>query len=188
MNYKENKQLLLALFITIIMMTTTIFTFGQTTINPDTVCANATGEQYFVTNTPTSTYNWTVTGGGTLQTGQTTNSITVDWGAVSGLYPNAVEVTESNAAGCPGAPILLDVFVLDLSGNPIGPFCAGDPTTTLTGNPIGGTWSGTGVVGNNFQPSVGVGNYILTYSMAGCITTINVVVNTGPITGPIQHF
>ena len=100
MNYKENKQTLLALFILCILMAMTTLTFGQTTINPDTVCANATGEQYFVTNTPTSTYNWTVTGGGgTLQTGQTTSSITVDWGAVAGLYPNAVEVIESNAAG-----------------------------------------------------------------------------------------
>ena len=189
MNYKENKQVLLALFITMIMMATTIFTYGQTTIDPDTVCANAIGEQYFVTNTPTSTYNWTITGGGgTLQTGQTTNSITVDWGGVSGLYSNAVEVIESNAAGCLGAPILLDVYVLDLLGNPIGPFCAGDPTTTLVGNPIGGTWSGTGVIANTFQPSTGVGNYILTYSMSGCITTINVIVNNGPVTGPIQHY
>jgi len=190
MNYKENKQVLLTLFITMIMMATTIFTFGQTTINPDTVCVNATGEQYFVTNTPTSTYQWTITGGGgALQTGQGSNSITVDWGAVSGLYPNAVEVIESNAAGCPGAPVLIDVFVLDLSGNPIGPFCAGDPTTPLVGNPAGGTWSGTGVVANAFQPSTaGVGNYVLTYSMAGCNTTINVVVNNGPVTGPIQHY
>jgi hypothetical protein len=189
MNYKENKQVLLALFITTIMMSTTIFTFGQTTINPDTVCANAVGEQYFVTNTPTSTYNWTVTGGGgVLQTGQGTNSITVDWGGVSAIYLNAIEVIESNAAGCLGTPVLLDVFVLALSGNNVGPFCPGDPTTPLVGNPAGGTWSGTGVVANSFQPSAGVGNYVLTYSMAGCNTTINVVVNSGPVTGPIQHF
>ena len=98
MNYKENKQVLLTLFITMIMMATTLFTFGQTTINPDTVCANALGEQYFVTNTPTSTYQWTITGGGgALQTGQGTNSVTVDWGGISGLYPNAVEIIESNA-------------------------------------------------------------------------------------------
>ena len=98
MNYKENKQVLLTLFITMIMMVTTIFTYGQTTINPDTVCANAVGEQYFVTNTATSTYQWTITGGGgALQTGQGSNSITVDWGGVSGLYPNAVEVIETNA-------------------------------------------------------------------------------------------
>ena len=175
--------------LTLLLVAVSLSSMSQTTINPDTVCANAIGETYFVTNTPTSTYQWTVTGGGgTLQTGQGSNSITVDWGAVSGLYPNAVEVIESNAAGCPGAPILLDVYVLLLSGNAIGPFCAGDPTTPLVGNPAGGTWSGTGVVANSFQPSVGVGNYVLTYTMAGCNTTINVVVNNGPVTGPIQHF
>ena len=176
-------------FITILFVCFGLASYGQTAINPDTVCANAVGEQYFVTNTPTSTYNWTITGGGgILQTGQGTNSITVDWGGVSGLYPNAVEVIESNANGCPGAPVLLDVFVLNLTGNAVGPFCEGDPTTPLVGTPAGGTWSGTGVVANSFQPSTGVGNYVLTYTMAGCTTTINVVVNNGPVTGPIQHF
>ena len=58
--------------------------YGQTTINPDTVCANATGEIHFVTNTPGSTYQWTITGGGTLAGGQGTNSITTDWGAIPG--------------------------------------------------------------------------------------------------------
>ena len=100
--------------LTVLLVSIGISSFAQTTINPDTVCANAVGEQYFVTNTPTSTYQWTITGGGgTLQTGQGTNSITVDWGGVSGLYPNAVEVIESNANGCPGNPVLLDVYVLD---------------------------------------------------------------------------
>ena len=175
--------------LTTLLMSIGILSFSQTIINPDTVCVNATAEQYFVTNTPTSTYQWTITGGGgILQAGQGTNSITVDWGGVSGLYPNAVEVVESNASGCPGAPVILDVYVLDLSGNAIGPFCPGDPTTPLVGNPAGGTWSGTGVVANAFQPSSGVGNYILTYSLAGCNTTINVVVNNGPVTGPIQHY
>jgi len=175
--------------LTLLLVALSLTAISQTTINPDTVCASATAEQYFVTNTPTSTYQWTVTGGGgILQTGQGTNSITVDWGGLSGLYANAVEVIESNAAGCPGAPILLDVYILLLSGNNIGPFCAGDPTTPLVGSPVGGVWSGTGVVANAFQPSVGVGNYILSYSMAGCTTTINVIVNNGPVTGPIQHF
>ena len=176
--------------LTILLVSIGVLSFSQTTITPDTVCVNATAEQYFVTNTPTSNYQWVIVGvGGVLQTGQGTNSITVDWGGVSGLYLNAVEVIESNAAGCPGAPIILDVYVLDLSGNAIGPFCPGDPTTPLVGNPAGGTWSGTGVVANAFQPSsAGVGNYILTYSLAGCNTTINVVVNNGPVTGPIQHY
>ena len=46
----------------LVVFTTTIY--AQTTINPDTVCVNAVGEQYFVTNTVGSTYQWTVTGGG----------------------------------------------------------------------------------------------------------------------------
>ena len=192
MNYKENKQVLLTLFITMIMMATTLFTFGQTTINPDTVCANAIGEQYFVTNTPTSTYNWVVTGGGTLQTGQTTNSSTVDGGGVMGLWVNAVEVTESNAAGCPGAPILLDVFVLLLSGNAIGPFCEGDPCVSLSGTPTGGTWSGVGVVavggGFEFCPTIsGVGTFNLTYTFDGCSIVMQAVVNPSPTLGPIIH-
>jgi len=176
--------------LTILLVCLGLATYGQTTINPDTVCVNAVGEQYFVTNTPTSTYNWTVTGGGVLSTGQGTNSITVDYtGVGSGLYPNAIEIIESNANGCPGNPVLLDVYVLDLLGNVIGPFCPGDPTTPLVGNPAGGTWSGTGVVANAFQPSTaGVGNYVLTYSLGGCNTTINVTVNNGPVTGPIQHY
>ena len=177
-------------FLTVLLVAISLTAMSQTTINPDTVCANAVGETYFVAITPTSTYQWTITGGGgTLQTGQGSNSITVDWGGVSGLYPNAVEVIESNAANCPGNPVLLDVFVLNLTGNAIGPFCPGDPTTPLVGNPAGGTWSGTGVVANAFQPSsAGVGNYVLTYTMAGCNTTINVTVNNGPVTGPIQHY
>ena len=175
--------------LTILLVAVSLTTMSQTIINPDTVCANAVGEQYYVAVTPTSTYQWTVTGGGgVIQTGQTTSSITVDWGGISGLYPNAVEVIESNAAGCPGTPQLLDVFILELSGNTLGPFCPGDPTTPLVGAPAGGTWSGTGVVANSFQPSTGVGNYVLTYSMAGCTATINVTVNNGPVTGPIQHF
>ena len=175
--------------VTVLLMVVSLSAISQTTINPDTVCSNATAEQYSVTNTPTSTYNWASTGGGsTITGGQGTNSITVDWGGVAGLYPNAIQVTESNAAGCPGASIFLDVFVLSLSANPIGSFCPGDPATTLVGTPAGGVWSGTGVTGSDFDPSVGVGTYTLTYTLAGCTSLISAVVNSGPVTGPIQHF
>ena len=43
--------------ITILFITLGLVAHAQTTINPDTVCINAIGEQYFVTNTPTSTTN-----------------------------------------------------------------------------------------------------------------------------------
>ena len=36
--------------LTILLVALSLTTMSQTTINPDTVCANAVGEQYFVTN------------------------------------------------------------------------------------------------------------------------------------------
>ena len=167
---------------------------AQTTTNPDTVCANApfgaTGEAYLVANTAGSSYGWTITGGGGMQvTGGTTSSITVDWGTTPGLYPGAVSVTETDANGCIGAPIVLDVRIIQVSLSALGPFCAGDPAQALSPTPTGGVLSGTGVVGGNFDPATsGTGTHTITYDLAGCITTISVVVNPGPTTGPIQHF
>jgi len=99
---------------------------AQTTVNPDTVCAGALGEQYFVTNTPGSTYQWNAGGasGAVLQSNGT-NTTTIDWGNIPGLYPNAITVTETNASGCPGQPIILDVFILSPSATNIGPFVPG---------------------------------------------------------------
>jgi len=83
----------------------------------------------------------------------------------------------------------LDVYLLDLQLNAIGPFCVGDPSTNLNGTPNTGSFSGNGVVGNSFDPATaGVGVHVITYSLAGCNTTINVTVNNGPVTGPIQHY
>ena len=189
MTYKDKKQILLTLFITMIMMCTTIFTFGQTTINPDTVCMNSTSEVYFVTNVPGNTYNWTSING--VVTGNPTNSITVDYSGVpSGLYINELQVVESNVSGCPGTPVLIDVYILNLQFPQLGPFCTGDPTTNFGGTPLTGVYTdAAGNIITTFNPSTyGVGNHTITYSLGGCNTTMTIVVNTGPVTGPIQHF
>jgi len=163
---------------------------AQTITNPDTVCVNATAEQYFVTNTVGSTYTWNVVGGGGILTGgQGTNAITIDWGGIPGLYPNAVSVTESSSSNCLGNPVNLDVYVLQLTLPTLGPFCVGDPSTTLGGSPLSGTYSGTGIVGNDFDPATaGVGIHAITYSLGGCSITTNITVNNAPVTGPIQHY
>jgi len=41
--------------------------------------------------------------------------------------------------------------------------CTDDANVTLTGSPLGGTWSGPGVSGNSFDPSVGVGVQTVMY-------------------------
>ncbi|MEA3447065.1 MAG: T9SS type A sorting domain-containing protein, partial [Bacteroidota bacterium] len=71
------------------------------------VCTDDTNVVYSVTNTPGSTYTWTITGG-TIASGQGTNSIEVNWGS-EGMVGN-VEVVEHN--GCTyGAPVNLSVVI-----------------------------------------------------------------------------
>jgi len=75
--------------------------FGQSTVNPDTVCVGAVGENYWVTNNIGSSYAWTVNGGGgNITNGQGTNQVSINWGNTPGLYPIAVTVIETNAFGC----------------------------------------------------------------------------------------
>lgn len=81
------------------------FAFGDTTnceapvtsliTGSDSVCINTTGEVYSVTNTFGSTYSWAISGG-SITSGQGTNSITVTWGAAG--IEGSLEVVENN--GC----------------------------------------------------------------------------------------
>ena len=180
------------LAIIVVLLTTSIF--GQITTNPDTVCVGAVGENYWVTNTVGSTYDWTITGGGgTITSGQGTSNITADWGNIPGLYPIAITVIETNANGCIDT-VDLDIFILLPTFNQIGPFCEGDPCVALTGTPAGGTWTGTGVVFDpltntyEFCPTTsGNGTFNLTYTVGGCSIVMIVVVNPAPVIGPIWH-
>ena len=166
--------------------------YSQITTNPDTVCVGAVGENYWVTNTACSTYDWTLNGGGgSITSGQGTSAITVDWGNTPGLYPTAVTVVETNAAGCTDT-VELHVFILLPTFNQIGPFCEGDPCVTLTGTPAGGAWSGTGGILTGgvyeFCPTTsGAGTFNLTYTVGGCSVVMIVDVNAAPVLGPIIH-
>lgn len=170
--------------------------FSQlTTINPDTVCYQTPGSIYQVPNTPGYTYNWSVSAPGVLISGQGTNGIEVDWSnANPGTIGNGVTVTATSADGCESEPVTLDIFIYQVipTIDALGPFCEGAPCVNLTGNPIGGTFSGPGVVGNQFCPDVagvGVHNIVYTVTVNGCTFSndTNIVVNPLPILSPIQH-
>jgi len=64
--------------------------------------------------------------------------------------------------------------------------CALDADIVLTGSPIGGTWSGTSVTGNLFDPSAGAGSYspLYTYTDAnGCTGTAGLTIVVSECTG-----
>ena len=187
------KKLLLVLF----TMLTTISFAQLTTINPDTICQGQTGSIYQVPSLGAGfTYNWTISAPGTITAGAGTNQITVNWGALPvGLNNNAVSVIATNTTtGCQSTPVTLNVFVLNIQPTitQIGPFCQGSPCVNLVGTPTGGTWSGTGVVGNQFCPTTsGVGTFNVTYTITqnGCTftSTTTITVSPLPVLSPIQH-
>lgn len=176
--------------------------FAQlTTVEPDTVCYQSNNlSTYQVVSIGSGTYTWTVPACATITSGQGTNSIQVNWSnCPPGLNTNAVTVSYSSPApaNCPAAPINLDVLIYQVTPTitALGPFCESDPCVTLVGTPAGGTWSGLGVVGNQFCPdnvangSNAVSTVTYTLTTGGCTFSTSVVVPVygTPSLSPIQH-
>ena len=174
---------------------------SQSTTNPDTVCYQSTSlSTYTIPSVGSGTYTWTVTSPGVITAGQGTNSISVNWSTAStGLITNGVSVTYSSPppANCPATPVNLNVLIYQVipTITALGPFCESDPCVTLVGSPVGGTWSGTGVVGNQFCPdnvtngTNATSTVTYTVGSAGCTFSTSVVVPVygTPTLSPIQH-
>ncbi len=183
------KRLLLFTF----MLISGIALSQLTTTNPDTVCYQTTAlSTYQVPSAGTGTYTWTIPPCATLVSGQGTNSIQVNWSACpAGLINNAISVSFTSISGCSATPVTLNVLIYQVipTITPIGPFCANDPCVNLVGTPAGGTWSGTGVTGNQFCPGISNSLITYTYTQSGCTFTAvtGATVNPTPVLSPIQH-
>src|SRR5690606_9393988 len=96
--------------------------------------------------------------------------------------------TYTTASGCIFTDTLL--FVVNqapvVTMTPVGVVCSNEGIIALSANPAGGTFSGDGVTGSNFDPSVVTGGYsIISYSFTdqnGCtaIAEDSVVVTPAP--------
>jgi hypothetical protein len=99
------------------------------TSNPDSVCAGSTNVVYRippVSSNPTSTYNWSISGGGTVIAQANDDSIYVNWSNTPGT--DQVRVTEVSGAGCSSPQASIDVVryrpTATVSGGPFN-ICAG---------------------------------------------------------------
>ncbi len=109
--------------------------------------------------------------------------------ATSGVY--WVNVVDAN--GCSTADTIVvtinTVPTVTANANTL-TACALDADIILTGTPSNGTWSGTGVSGNQFDPSVGAGSYspLYTYTDAnGCTGTAGVTIVVSECTGITEN-
>ena len=125
-----------------------------------TVCANSLAEPYLI-NPPSagSIYQWTLSSGGAINPVSTSNSITIDWGAIAG-GPHTLEVIESNG-GCSSALVTLDITIVDgptATAGPNGDICVGDIyslSSASATNQVSVLWttSGDGTFTNASSPN-----------------------------------
>ena len=175
---KTKNKLLNRIFLGIFLLTSSVM-FAQTNTSPfQTVCAGSVEPYLINPPTPGSTYQWNLTGGGTIINGSTTDNITVNWGVNPGVY--IVSVIETDANGCIGLPMTVDVTVDPLPTATIAnsqTACLGSTIPDLTAIGSNVTWYsdvnlttqlGTG---NNFatgQTVVGLYTYYVTETLNGC--------------------
>jgi len=85
--------------------------------------------------------------------------------------------------------IIVTVYEMpDATITPIGPFCSNDSPVVLSAATLGGNWSGTGVVGNSFNPSIaGHGDHIISYNVVNgvCSDSNQITVAVGEVYSPI---
>ena len=107
---------------------------GPTAINgPTSACKGSQNVSYYVTPNNGASYAWTIAGG-SLISGATTDSITVDWGNVD--Y-GKVSVISTSAHGCVSDELSIDVSLdstLSVEAGLTDSICIGE-TTTIGGFP-----------------------------------------------------
>lgn len=109
--------------------------------------------------------------------------------STSGTY--YVAVTDAN--GCVGTDtvnVTINTLPTVTGTASASTVCVDDADVTLTGAPAGGAWSGPGVTGANFDPSVGAGAQTLTYNFTdanGCSGSATVTVTVDACVGVAEN-
>ncbi|MCX6251466.1 MAG: gliding motility-associated C-terminal domain-containing protein [Bacteroidetes bacterium] len=117
---------------------------------PLAVCAGATGNIYF-TEPGMSGYNWTISGGGIITSGNGTNSVIVTWNTVG---TQTISVSYTNGNGCTSVPIVKNVIVSPL------------PAPAISG-PVSVCIGSSGIT---YSSQAGMSAYIWSISAGGMIT------------------
>ena len=171
-------------------------------------CLNSSGNSYITTNVSGHTYLWSISGG-TINSGQGTNQISIAWGSGSS---GTVDLTEYNSTTWCSAPAATKTVTINplptpvisgpasvvtgASGSYSTPSVAGYAYTwTVTGGSFTGQGTNTITVGWGNTPGTGVVNVTVMNISTGCIgyaTPFNVSITSAggsyTISGSYKYF
>lgn len=174
---RQSKTLLTVMLLTLF----SCMLSAQQKTTTDTVCVNSQDVVYgILTPSSTSNYNWTLSGGGTIDNTISSNDsiIEIDWGATAGTYTLSVYDLTNN--GCGGDTVTLDIVLLDLPTVSLTPdtVCAGNDATltfTLTGQ---GPWDIDYTDGTNNYSITGVTSSPHSVTHSGLTSNTNYTVSS----------
>ncbi len=133
----------------------------------------------FCVNAPPAALGGSPTGG--TWSGPGVNAGSFD-PSLAGVGQHNLTYTFTDGNGCSNTcttPVTVDPSPV-MNCGAYGPVCIASGTVALGGTPTGGAWSGPGVSGSTFDPTVaGVGAHILTYSFTsagGCTNTCSTTI------------
>ena len=157
------------------------------TVPTQSICAQS-GSLTYTASSPAAadvTYSWSVNNGASLQSANGLQSVLVSAGDISFDLSLTLDYQNSQLQDLV-CSYQVPVYPLPVvSTGSYGPYCAGTASVTLGGSPAGGSWSGDGVSGGVFTPSV-AGVYSVTYDYTdenGCSASAStsIVVNALPV-------
>lgn len=155
-----------------------------------TVCSGATVSAATITVTPgTATFGWT---NSQTAVGLAANGIgSVPSFTATNAGSSPITSTVSYAAMNGSCPSANQSYTITVNPNPnamiaaVNSLCSNDPSVSLVATPAGGTFTGTGMTGNLFDPAVGAGSHVITYSFTDAnnctgTATTTITVNAEP--------
>ena len=94
----------------LLLLIIAIFNLTSLWSQADTLCVSSTVGNYHVEGWAGSTFEWSTQGNGQIITGQGNDSVSVAWNSTVGIYQ--LQVTETSAEGCIGAPQVISIVLI----------------------------------------------------------------------------
>ncbi len=158
---------------TAVPVTGTVSPGSGLSVNSSTICS---GVNTNLTASGAPTYTWS--------TGSNSSSITVS-PSVTTVY--TVSTFDTNCG------LIEQTSTVTVNQTPVVTFtmvntnaCVNDSLVALSGTPSGGVFTGTGVFGNNFNPGIGTGSYVVSYNYFdsfGCGGIVSKTITVSPCVG-----